>query len=170
MTDPAESRIGKRTANASARLLKSILAVLVFSASILVLTIPEDKDAGSISNPVQGQIAFQTIYSECEFLTEDFEQTRRARERAEASVPLYYKRMDDASDRIKHTEAIIYSMTKKERANPGIIDGSRRLRIAKGCGLSVQDVNALLKNFKQMHSVIKKLKGSKINLPALLGL
>ena len=77
---------------------------------------------------------------------------------------------DDANDRIKHTEAIIYSMTKKERANPGIIDGSRRLRIAKGCGLSIQDVNSLLKNFKQMHSVIKKLKGAKVNLPALLGL
>lgn len=101
MTESEGIQIGKRTAaKASAGLLKSILAVLVFSASILVLTIPEDKDAGSISNPVKGQIANQTIYSECEFLSEDFEQTRLARERAVASVPLYYKRMDDASARL----------------------------------------------------------------------
>ena len=100
MTDPEESRIGKRTARASSGLLKSILAVLVFSASVLVLTIPEDEDAGSISNPVKDQIANQTIYSECEFLTEDFEQTRIAQERAVAGVPLYYKRMDDASARL----------------------------------------------------------------------
>ena len=94
MTEPEENRIGKQTAIVSARLLKSILAILVFSASILVLTIPEDKDAGSISNPVKGQIANQAIISDCEFTTEDFEQTRLARERAAASVPLYYKRMD----------------------------------------------------------------------------
>lgn len=108
MTEPEENRIGKQTAIVSARLLKSILAILVFSASILVLTIPEDKDAGSISNPVKGQIANQAIISDCEFLTEDFEQTRLARERAAASVPLYYKRMDDASARIARQFQIFF--------------------------------------------------------------
>ncbi|MDR3317631.1 MAG: signal recognition particle protein [Puniceicoccales bacterium] len=75
----------------------------------------------------------------------------------------------ETNDKIKHTEAIIYSMTAKERTNPGIIDGSRRLRIAKGSGLSVQDVNSLLKNFKQMQAMMKKMKNSRMNLASLLG-
>jgi signal recognition particle subunit SRP54 len=74
-----------------------------------------------------------------------------------------------ANDKIKKTEAIIYSMTAKERANPGIIDGSRRLRIAKGSGLSVQEVNALLKNFKQMQTVMKKMNSSRFDLASLFG-
>ncbi|MDE6576278.1 MAG: signal recognition particle protein [Opitutales bacterium] len=75
----------------------------------------------------------------------------------------------EANTRVQRTEAIIYSMTPKERANPGIIDGSRRLRIAHGSGTSVQDVNALLKSFKQMQTVMKKVKGSKVNLASLFG-
>jgi signal recognition particle subunit SRP54 len=62
----------------------------------------------------------------------------------------------DANEKVKQTEAINHSMTIKERANPNIIDGSRRLRIAKGSGLPVQEVNLLLKNFKQMQIVMKK--------------
>ncbi|MDR1434994.1 MAG: signal recognition particle protein [Puniceicoccales bacterium] len=76
----------------------------------------------------------------------------------------------EANDRVKQTEAIIYSMTPRERSNPGIIDGSRRLRIAKGCGLSVQEVNALLKNFKQMQTMMKKMKNSRSALASLLGM
>ncbi|MBR2079202.1 MAG: signal recognition particle protein, partial [Clostridia bacterium] len=53
------------------------------------------------------------------------------------------------------TEAIICSMTKKERENPEIINGSRRKRIANGCGLGVQDVNLFLKQFEQMQKMMK---------------
>ena len=54
-------------------------------------------------------------------------------------------------------EAIISSMTIKEREKPNILDGSRRLRIAKGSGTSVQEVNRLLKQFDSMKSMMKKL-------------
>ena len=55
-----------------------------------------------------------------------------------------------------HTEAIILSMTPKERENPGIIGASRKKRIAAGCGLKVEDVNRLLKSFEQMQKMIKQ--------------
>ena len=58
-----------------------------------------------------------------------------------------------------HTEAIILSMTKKERMNPDIINGSRRKRIAEGCGLAVEDVNRLLKQFDQMKKMMKQFSG-----------
>ena len=56
-----------------------------------------------------------------------------------------------------HVEAIIYSMTKDERAKPHIINGSRRKRIAKGSGQSVQDVNKLIKQFNMMQKMMKKM-------------
>jgi signal recognition particle subunit SRP54 len=59
------------------------------------------------------------------------------------------------------TEAIILSMTKKERRNPDILNGSRRLRIAKGSGTQVSDVNALIKQFSQMREVMRMMKGGK---------
>ncbi len=55
-------------------------------------------------------------------------------------------------------ESIINSMTKKERAKPEIIKGSRKRRIAAGCGLQVQDVNRLLKQFDDMQRMMKKMK------------
>ena len=58
-----------------------------------------------------------------------------------------------------HTEAIILSMTPKERENPGIIGASRKKRIAAGAGLKVEDVNRLLKSFDQMRSMIKQFSG-----------
>ena len=58
-----------------------------------------------------------------------------------------------------HTEAIILSMTPKERENPQIIGGSRKKRIAAGCGLKVEDVNRLLKSFEQMQKLIKQFSG-----------
>jgi signal recognition particle subunit SRP54 len=58
--------------------------------------------------------------------------------------------------------AIINSMTRKERRNPGIIDGSRRRRIATGSGTQVQDVNRLLKQFMEMQRVMKSMKGGKL--------
>ena len=58
-----------------------------------------------------------------------------------------------------HTEAIILSMTPKERENPNIIGASRKKRIAAGAGLKVEDVNRLLKSFDQMKSMMKQLTG-----------
>ena len=55
-----------------------------------------------------------------------------------------------------HTEAIILSMTPKERENPSIIGASRKKRIAVGCGLRVEDVNKLLKSFEQMKKLMKQ--------------
>ena len=59
------------------------------------------------------------------------------------------------------TEAIVLSMTKKERRNPEILNGSRRLRIAKGSGTQVSDVNALIKQFSQMREMMRMMKGGK---------
>ena len=59
------------------------------------------------------------------------------------------------------TEAIIQSMTKKERENPEIINGSRRKRIAAGCGLGVQDVNLFLKQFGEMQKMMKMFSDPK---------
>lgn len=56
-------------------------------------------------------------------------------------------------------EAIIRSMTPKERRRPEIINGSRRQRIAAGCGMRVQDVNKLLKNFEDSKKIMKKMQG-----------
>ncbi|HYL56512.1 MAG TPA: signal recognition particle protein, partial [Gemmatimonadales bacterium] len=58
--------------------------------------------------------------------------------------------------RLKHVEAIVLSMTPQERADPAILTGSRRLRIAKGAGRTVQEVNRLLEQFQQMRKLLKK--------------
>jgi signal recognition particle subunit SRP54 len=60
---------------------------------------------------------------------------------------------------IRHVEAIVLSMTPQERRRPDIINGSRRLRIAKGSGRTVQEVNRLLTQFKQMQKMMKSMKG-----------
>jgi signal recognition particle subunit SRP54 len=59
-------------------------------------------------------------------------------------------------------EAMILSMTPEERRKPGIINGSRRQRIANGSGNSVQDVNRLLKQFYQMQRMIKQMQSGKM--------
>ena len=59
------------------------------------------------------------------------------------------------------TEAIVLSMTPKERKNPDIIKADRKKRIAAGCGQSVEDVNRLLKQFDQMKDMMKKMKNMK---------
>jgi signal recognition particle subunit SRP54 len=63
---------------------------------------------------------------------------------------------------IRRQIAIINSMTHKERREPGIIDGSRRRRIAAGSGVQVQDVNRLLKQFLEMQRMMKSMKGGKL--------
>ncbi len=60
---------------------------------------------------------------------------------------------------LPRTEAIILSMTPRERENPGIIGASRKKRIASGAGVRVEDVNRLLKSFDQMRSLIKQFSG-----------
>src|SRR4051812_25037320 len=70
--------------------------------------------------------------------------------------------------KLKHVEAIVLSMTPKERSNPDLINGQRRLRIAKGSGRTVQEVNTLLAQFKQMQKVMKtvgKTGGTGMRLP-----
>jgi signal recognition particle subunit SRP54 len=60
-------------------------------------------------------------------------------------------------DQMKHVEALILSMTPQERRHPEIINGSRKRRIAKGSGQTVQDVNQLLKSFEQMRQMMKQM-------------
>jgi hypothetical protein len=69
--------------------------------------------------------------------------------------------------RIDRVEAIISSMTLPERARPDIINGSRRRRIAQGSGTTVQEVNQLLAQFKQMQKLMKRM--GKGGLPPMLG-
>ncbi|MBQ3435752.1 MAG: signal recognition particle protein [Bacilli bacterium] len=64
-----------------------------------------------------------------------------------------------------HIEAIVLSMTPKERRNPDIIKASRKTRIAKGSGTSVQEVNKLLMQFEQMKKMMKNMKNGNMKLP-----
>jgi signal recognition particle subunit SRP54 len=75
--------------------------------------------------------------------------------------------LDGAEDEIKYTEAIIRSMTPFERRKPKMINGSRRRRIAAGSGTTVQDVNALLRDFDKMKKMMKKMMkgGKKMRMP-----
>jgi signal recognition particle subunit SRP54 len=67
------------------------------------------------------------------------------------------KDIDISDDAFKGVEAIINSMTLEERANPDLIDGSRRKRIAKGSGKDVTEVNAFMKQFEQMREMMKTM-------------
>ena len=67
--------------------------------------------------------------------------------------------MDKAEREIKRKEGIICSMTAKERKKPEIIKATRKKRIADGAGVQVQEVNRLLKEFEQMQTMMKKMKG-----------
>jgi signal recognition particle subunit SRP54 len=71
-------------------------------------------------------------------------------------VPKEIRDVDVDDRELGRVEAIICSMTPQERRNPAIIDGSRRIRIAEGSGTSTQDVNALLKQFKQVAQMMKQ--------------
>ena len=71
------------------------------------------------------------------------------------------KNIDIDDDAFKGVEAIIRSMTPEERANPIILNGSRRKRIALGSGTSVQDVNKLIKQFDETKKMMKMITGSK---------
>lgn len=69
------------------------------------------------------------------------------------------KDLDIDNDSFKHIEAIIHSMTPKERSNPSLLNSSRKKRIAMGSGRSIQEVNQLLKQFTQMSKMMKMMQG-----------
>ena len=76
------------------------------------------------------------------------------------------KQLNTDDRQINWTEAIINSMTENERKDPNSMNGSRRLRVSKGSGRPVQEVNALLKQFDQMKKMMKKMKNFKnTNIP-----
>ena len=72
------------------------------------------------------------------------------------------KDIDIDDNAFKSVEAIIYSMTPKERSNPELLNGSRRQRIAKGSGTSIQEVNRLIKQFDQTRKMMKMVAGGKM--------
>ena len=72
------------------------------------------------------------------------------------------KDIDIDDNAFKSIEAIIYSMTPAERSNPEILNGSRRTRIAKGSGTTIQEVNRLLKQFDQTRKMMKMVTSSKM--------
>lgn len=71
------------------------------------------------------------------------------------------KNVDIDDNAFKSIEAIIYSMTPEERANPAILNGSRRQRIAKGSGTNVQEVNRLIKQFDETRKMMRMLTNAK---------
>jgi signal recognition particle subunit SRP54 len=90
------------------------------------------------------------------------------------------KDVDIQDDAFKHIEAIIYSMTPKERANPGLINVTRKNRIAAGAGRNIQEVNKLMKQFedtkkmmkmmsnpKNMMGMMKQMRGMKGGMPGM---
>lgn len=90
------------------------------------------------------------------------------------------KDVDIQDDAFKHIEAIIFSMTPVERANPGLMNGQRKARIANGSGTNLQEVNKLLKQFedtkkmmkmmsnpKNMMGMMKQMKGMKGGMPGM---
>ncbi|MEP7027839.1 MAG: signal recognition particle protein [Candidatus Eisenbacteria bacterium] len=75
------------------------------------------------------------------------------------------KMTDEGERELKRVEAIILSMTPKERAKPALLDGSRKRRIAAGSGTQVQNVNKLLRDFEQVRTLAKRMKGPKKKVP-----
>jgi signal recognition particle subunit SRP54 len=76
----------------------------------------------------------------------------------------------DMERNFKQTEAIIHSMTAGERRNPDVLNASRRRRIAAGSGTDVQDVNRLMKQFREMQKMMKTLQKTGMKgLPRMFG-
>jgi signal recognition particle subunit SRP54 len=76
-------------------------------------------------------------------------------------IPKEVKDADIDEKKLIRIEAIITSMTKKERSNPKILDGSRRKRIAKGSGNKVEDINRFMNQFEQMQKMMKQMSSGK---------
>ena len=75
------------------------------------------------------------------------------------------KTAEEGERELKRVEAIILSMTPKERAKPALLDGSRKRRIAAGSGTQVQNVNKLLRDFEQVRTLAKRMKGPLKKVP-----
>jgi signal recognition particle subunit SRP54 len=75
------------------------------------------------------------------------------------------KQVNADSARLRHTEAIVLSMTPEERRRPEILSGSRRARIAKGSGRPISEVNRLLQHFREMQKMMKKMAAAGGRLP-----
>ena len=67
--------------------------------------------------------------------------------------------MSEGEKSMKRVESIILSMTKQERANPSLINPSRKKRIAAGAGVDISEVNRLVKQFEQMKKMMKQMPG-----------
>ena len=80
-------------------------------------------------------------------------------------VPKELKKVKVDPKDMAHIEAIILSMTPYERRHPEIIKNSRKLRISKGCGRSVEEINRLLKQFEQMRLMMKRMKNGNFKMP-----
>jgi signal recognition particle subunit SRP54 len=80
------------------------------------------------------------------------------------------KDIDISDDAFKGIEAIINSMTPYERANPDVIDQSRRKRLAKGCGKDINDINAFLKQFDQMKQMMKMMNKMPMGMGGRMGM
>jgi signal recognition particle subunit SRP54 len=79
--------------------------------------------------------------------------------------PAMLKNTNVDDQRLKHIEAIVLSMTKGERSDPDVMNGSRRARVARGSGRTVQEVNQLLNQFKQMQKFMKVAGKSGSKMP-----
>lgn len=80
------------------------------------------------------------------------------------------KDVEIEDDAFKHIEAIIHSMTPAERSKPALLDAKRKMRVAKGSGTDIQQVNQLLKQFDQMSKMMKMMQGAKgKNLMRMMG-
>lgn len=75
--------------------------------------------------------------------------------------PAMLKHANVDDNRLRHVEAIVLSMTKQERKDPSVMNGSRRARVSRGSGRPVQEVNQLLKQFEQMKKLMKKGGGKR---------
>ena len=71
--------------------------------------------------------------------------------------------MDIDDNAFKSVEAIIYSMTPFERSNPAMINTSRKMRIAKGSGTTLQEVNRLIKQFEQTRKMMKMMSDKRFS-------
>ena len=78
---------------------------------------------------------------------------------------------EDMEKQLGRTQAIISSMTRQERRNPKVLNGSRKRRVAKGSGTTVPEINQLLSQFRQMQKMMKQLKNPRMrqNLMNMFG-
>ena len=83
-----------------------------------------------------------------------------------------FKEIADQVDegKLRQAEALILSMTPDERRNPGIISGSRRLRIARGSGSTTSDVNTLLKDFEGARKMMRTMMGGGKGIPGMISM